>query len=42
MIRHQQQEWMENIRGYYDRGKKVINLGCYHGTHLLVSSLKIT
>ena len=24
------------IRGYYDRGKNVVNLGCLHGHHLLV------
>ena len=27
----------QNIRGYYDGGKIVINLGCYHEYHLLVS-----
>ena len=27
-----------NIREYYDRGKIVVNLGCKHGTLLLVNS----
>ena len=27
-----------NIRGYYDRGNFVVNLGCYFSPHLLVSS----
>ena len=26
------------IRGYIDRGKFVVNLGCLYGPHLLVSS----
>ena len=25
-----------NIRGYYDRGKFVVNLGCQYGIHLVV------
>ena len=23
------QQWLYNIRGYYDRGKFVVNLGCF-------------
>ena len=26
------------IRGYYDRRKIIVNLGCLHGNHLLISS----
>ena len=29
---------IKNIRGYFDRGKIVVNLGCYYGLRLLVSS----
>ena len=25
---HMRQEWIQNIRGYYDKGKIVVNLGC--------------
>ena len=29
---------IENIRGYYDNGKIVVNLVCYFPCHLLVNS----
>ena len=29
---------MENVRGYYDKGKIVVDLRCYLPCHLLVSS----
>ena len=31
------QKWINDIRGYIDRGKFVVNLACKYGPHLLVS-----
>ena len=31
-------QWIYNIHGYYDRGKIVVNLGFYHGHHLVIRS----
>ena len=30
-------KWIDNIRGYYDRGKIVVKTACQYGTHLVVS-----
>ena len=31
-------QWMYNIRGYHDKGKVIVNFGCYFPCHLLGSS----